>query len=252
MERGGARFQTRVTTLFISDLHLHPSRPDVISCFVNLLKQQPGNAGALYILGDLFETWVGDDHPEPAYQPVKTALKNASRAGTSIYLLHGNRDFLLGNQFCRETGCTLLQDPARIELHGIATLLMHGDSLCIDDKEYQVFRKMVRDPDWQARALDLPLEQRLETASEARLQSKQATLNKTECIMDVNQGEVRKIMQQHSVRCLIHGHTHRPGMHSIKLDTGEATRIVLGDWHCCGSVLRVDRQGNKTLEKIPL
>lgn len=247
------RFPARdVTTLFVSDLHLHPSRPDVISCFIDLLKQQQGQARALYILGDLFETWVGDDHPEPAYQPVKTALKYCIQAGTPIYLLHGNRDFLLGKQFCSETGCTLLHDPARIELHGIATLLMHGDSLCIDDTEYQAFRKMVRTPGWQAQALDLPLEQRLKTASKARLQSKLAMQDKAADIMDVNQNEVTKFMRQYRVHCLIHGHTHRPGIHSVKLDTGEATRIVLGDWHRCGSVLRIDPQGKKTLQEIPL
>jgi UDP-2,3-diacylglucosamine hydrolase len=232
-----------MSTLFISDLHLHPSRPAIIECFLTFLKQQHGQAEALYILGDLFETWIGDDHPEPVYQPVKSALKAFGNAETPVYLMHGNRDFLLSGQFAAETGCSLLPDPTRIDLYGTATILMHGDSLCSDDKEYQRLRSRVRDPAWQRDILGLPVEQRLHMARQARELSAQSKQGKDEAIMDANQDAIRRSVEEYHADLLIHGHTHRPGIHTFRNNGREITRIVLGDWYEKGSVLAIDPQG---------
>jgi UDP-2,3-diacylglucosamine hydrolase len=232
-----------MSTLFISDLHLHPSRPAIIECFLTFLKQQRGQAEALYILGDLFETWIGDDNPEPAYQPVKSALKAFSNAGTPAYLMHGNRDFLLSGQFAAETGCSLLPDPTRIDLYGMATVLMHGDSLCSDDKDYQRFRSTVRDPAWQRDILGLPVAQRLQMARQALELSAHSKQGKDEGIMDANQDAIRRSVGENQADLLIHGHTHRPGIHTFRCNGREITRIVLGDWYETGSVLAIDSQG---------
>ncbi len=234
-----------MATLFISDLHLHPSRPAIIACFLKFIEQQQGRADALYILGDLFESWIGDDHPEPAYHAVKLALGGCCDAGTPVYLMHGNRDFMLGDAFTGETGCILLSDPTCIDLHGTPTLLMHGDSLCVDDHEYQQIRARVRDPAWQQQARVLPVDQRLQIAAQARELSAQSNQGKAEDIMDVNQDEVVRVIEQHQVELLIHGHTHRPGRHAIRIGNRETTRIVLGDWYDKGSVLITDTQGRR-------
>lgn len=229
-----------MTTLFISDLHLHPSRPHIIHGFLDYLQSIQGQVESLYILGDLFEAWVGDDHPEPAFLPVKKALKVCQDRGTLIFLMHGNRDFLIGETFAAETGCRLLQDPARIDLYQIPTLLMHGDSLCTDDIEYQQLRLRLRDPAWQRQALALPAEERLQLAHEARDLSELSLRDKDETIMDVNQGEVLRRLLDSGAERLIHGHTHRPGRHIIEHDGKTLERITLGDWHQQGSVLEVD------------
>jgi UDP-2,3-diacylglucosamine hydrolase len=228
-----------MATLFISDLHLHPARPAINRCFLGFLEDIQGNADALYILGDLFESWVGDDHPEPTYAPVRQALRRCNLSGTPVFLLHGNRDFLLGEQFAAETECTLLTDPTRIDLYGIRTLLMHGDSLCTDDSDYQTLRARVRDPVWQRQALGLPLRERLELAAQARELSALATDAKGGDIMDVNQHEVLRMFASHDVSLLIHGHTHRPGIHQFEYAGRERQRIVLGAWYEQGSVLRM-------------
>lgn len=233
-------------TLFISDLHLHPSRPRIIDCFLRFIDDQKGRADALYILGDLFEVWIGDDHPEPAYQAIRTALARCSTAGTPVFLLHGNRDFLIGDCFAAETGCTLRTDLMVIDLYGTRTLLMHGDTLCTDDTEYQSFRSRVRDSAWQKKILALPATQRLELAAQARETSTRLVQDKDEYIMDANQHEVLRVMKQHQVTLLIHGHTHRPAVHSIDINGSKATRIVLGDWYTQGSVLVVDQDGWNT------
>ena len=238
-----------MATLFISDLHLHPSRPAIITCFLEFLEQQQGLADALYILGDLFESWIGDDHPEPAYQPVKLALGKCCKAGTPVYLMHGNRDFMLSEAFTSETGCMLLTDPTRIDLYGTPTLLMHGDSLCTDDTEYQQVRTRVRDPAWQQQARALPVDKRLEIAAQARALSAQSKQGKDEYIMDVNQDEVLRVIEQQQVDLLIHGHTHRPGSHTLEIGDREVTRVVLGDWYNAGSVLVADTWGQR-LEKL--
>ena len=239
-----------MATLFVSDLHLHPSRPAIIACFLKFLGQQQGRADALYILGDLFESWIGDDHPEPAYHAVKLALGKCAKAGTPVYLMHGNRDFMLGETFAGETGCTLLPDPTRIDLYGTPTLLMHGDSLCTDDDEYQQIRARVRDPAWQQQARALAVDKRLEIAAQARELSAQAKQGKQETIMDVNQDEVLRVIEENQVDLLIHGHTHRPGSHTLNAGKRKVTRIVLGDWYTTGSVLVADARGRRleTLE----
>jgi UDP-2,3-diacylglucosamine hydrolase len=240
-----------MATLFISDLHLDPSRPAISECLLRFLTGIQGGARALYILGDLFETWVGDDHPEPAYQPVKQALKNCNLAGTPVFLLPGNRDFLLGEQFSLETGCTLLEDPSTIDLYGSRALLMHGDALCTDDTDYQALRRRVRDPEWQQQALSLPLDERLQLAEQARELSTLSTQGKSETIMDVNQEEVWRAFDCHNACLLIHGHTHRPGIYDCVHRGKNLRRIVLGDWYRQGSVLSADAGGFE-LKTLPV
>jgi len=239
-----------VTTLFISDLHLDAARPEIGDELIRFLTKEACKADALFILGDLFESWIGDDHPEPAYHAVKLALGKCGKAGTPVYLMHGNRDFMLSETFAAETGCTLLPDPTRIDLYGTPTLLMHGDSLCTDDDEYQQIRARVRDPAWQQQARTLAVDKRLEIAAQARELSAQAKQGKQETIMDVNQDEVLRVIEEHQVDLLIHGHTHRPGSHSLDAGKRKVTRIVLGDWYTTGSVLVADARGRRleTLE----
>jgi len=232
-----------VATFFVSDLHLHPSRPALIEAFLGFLRKQGGRAEAIYILGDLFEAWVGDDDPEPAYTGVRLALKQCVDAGTPVYVMHGNRDFMIGEQFATQTGCTLIEDPTRIDLYGTPTLLMHGDSLCTDDTDYQALREKVRSPQWQQAALELPLAQRLELAQQARELSALANRGKEERIMDVNAREVRRVIEAYEVRLLIHGHTHRAGIYPVETDQQAATRIDLGDWYESGSTLVAGPQG---------
>ncbi|MDT8385911.1 MAG: UDP-2,3-diacylglucosamine diphosphatase [Thiogranum sp.] len=232
--------------LFISDLHLHPSRLATIELFLGFLATPAREAQALYILGDLFESWIGDDDPEPSYAQICTGLERCVRAGTPIYIMHGNRDFLLGPTFAVQTGCTLIPDPTRLDLFGTPTLLMHGDSLCTDDVEYQNLRSRLRDPAWQQQALALPVSDRLELASEARELSTLSNRNKTAAIMDVNPEEVLRVMRQYNVDLLIHGHTHRHAIHTLTDQNRSATRIDLGDWFETASVLVVDEHGWRT------
>ncbi|NNF51894.1 MAG: UDP-2,3-diacylglucosamine diphosphatase [Gammaproteobacteria bacterium] len=239
-----------MTTLFISDLHLDASRPDITGQFVEFLREQATGAEFLYILGDLFEAWVGDDDPEPEKQRAVAALRALSDSGVPVYFMHGNRDFLIGARFAREAGCTLLPDPCRVSLHGSEVLLMHGDTLCTDDVEYQAFREMTRDPSWQQQFLSLPLAQRLAMAEEARAESLASTRGKPESIMDVNQQAVVETMREEKVRLLLHGHTHRPAVHDFEIDGRAAQRIVLGDWYTQGSVVYWDDSGFR-LESLP-
>jgi len=235
-----------VAILFISDLHLHPSRPASIERFIDFLETHAREAQALYILGDLFESWIGDDDPEPSYTQIRTGLERCVRAGTPVYIMHGNRDFLLGATFAAETGCTLIADPTRLDLFGTPTLLMHGDSLCTDDAEYQSLRIRLRDPAWQQQALALPVSDRLELASEARELSTLSNQSKDAAIMDVNTEEVLRVMRQYDVNLLIHGHTHRQAIHTLTEQGFSATRIDLGDWFQTASVLVVDERGWRT------
>jgi UDP-2,3-diacylglucosamine hydrolase len=238
-------------TLFISDLHLDPERPDVTKLFLGFLATRASNADALYILGDLFEAWIGDDDASPLNLEVIQGIRACVDAGTPVFLLHGNRDFLLGERFAGQSGCNLLQDPACIDLYGTPTLLMHGDLLCTDDTEYLAFREMVRDSDWQTGLLEKPLAVRREMAAEMRRQSREKTAGKPESIMDVNPGAVRDAMTQHSVVQLIHGHTHRPAVHTLDIAGQAARRYVLGDWYDQGSLLECDRSGCR-LHVLPL
>jgi UDP-2,3-diacylglucosamine hydrolase len=231
-----------VTTLFISDLHLDTQRPDIIQEFVNLLDQAKTSAAALYILGDFVEYWIGDDDPDHGLEAAFDKLRELG--GTEpVYLMHGNRDFLIGEEFVNRYRLTLLPDPAVIDLYGQRALLMHGDTLCTDDVEYQAFRKMVRNPQWQAEFLAKPLAERRAIVMNLRKTSKEATEDKPEDIMDVSQRAVEQAMREHDVSLLIHGHTHRPGVHNFVLDGQPATRIVLGDWYQQSSVLYYDETG---------
>lgn len=216
-----------MSTLFISDLHLDANRPEVTRGFYQFLDSRAGQAHALYILGDFFEVWIGDDDDAALCVEVKAKLTQFSQH-TPLFVMPGNRDFLYGQQFCLDTGATLLNDPTVIDLYGKTTLLMHGDSLCIDDHEYMAFRSQARNPEWQAQLLAQPLEARRQLAAQLRQQSKSMSAIKADDIMDVNQAEVQQQMRNHQAQLLIHGHTHRPQRHSI---AANAERIVLGDWH---------------------
>ncbi len=238
-------------TLFISDLHLHASRPATTALFLDFL-EAAHDARALYVLGDFFEYWLGDESVElEAYRPLVAGLRRATEAGLVIYVMHGNRDFLLGDGFARATGCRLLAEPARIELYGVPVLLMHGDVLCTDDIEYQAFRKIVRETSWQRAFLAKPLVEREALARRLREYSELSTARKKPQIMDVTAQAVEAAMRAHGVRHLIHGHTHRPGEHRFMLDGEPARRVVLGDWYEQGSVLVCTPQGWQ-LENLPL
>ena len=231
-------------SLFISDLHLSGERPDTVQLFKEFLSRRANQAERLYILGDLFDFWIGDDLQSEEITVIKTALRELSRSGTSISLMHGNRDFLLGEQFCIETGAVLLQDPTLIDLQGIPTLLMHGDLLCTDDIAYQTFRRQIRDPAFIGRFLELPIPERIATAREYRAKSGEANSMKADEIMDVNQQTVEETMLRYGALRLIHGHTHRPDLHRFTLDGQQALRYVLAEWHAQqGGFLSVGTEG---------
>ncbi|HVC28061.1 MAG TPA: UDP-2,3-diacylglucosamine diphosphatase [Gammaproteobacteria bacterium] len=228
-----------MATLFISDLHLDASRPRITQLFLDFMKQEPRQADAVYILGDFFEVWLGDDDPDPHHAQVMDAVRELTDSGVPVYFMHGNRDFLIGTDFAKRTGVQLLPDPTVVELSGIPTLLMHGDTLCTDDVEYQAFRKLVRDPVRQKAFLASPLAERRAFVTHARAASGLSIAQKSESIMDVNQQAVETVMREHGVDRLIHGHTHRPATHKLQSDGEHKIRIVLGDWYHQGSILRV-------------
>jgi UDP-2,3-diacylglucosamine hydrolase len=240
------------TTLFISDLHLCGARPAITGLFLDFLRRRARSADALYILGDLFEYWIGDEAVEQEeFRAIVRGLRELTAGGTPVFVMHGNRDFLMAGGFETATGCRLLADPARVNLHGTPTLLMHGDSLCIDDVEYMAFRAQVRNPAWQRVFLAKPVAERDRIVRDFREISKNSTASKKPEIMDVNQRAVEAIMREHGVQRLIHGHTHRPKEHVFTLDGRPARRMVLGDWYEQGSVLSVDARG-WALEGLPL
>jgi UDP-2,3-diacylglucosamine hydrolase len=226
-----------MATLFISDLHLDEARPRIVDLFARLLANEAREATALYILGDLFESWIGDDDDATLAMSVADALRALRDSGVPIYFMHGNRDFLLGADYAERAGMELLIDPCVVELDGERTLLMHGDTLCSDDFDYQKFRALVRNPAWQAQFLGKPLAERRAFAAQARGESRKQTAMKAAEIMDVNQAAVESAMRAHGVHRLIHGHTHRPATHRFELDGQAAERIVLGDWYEQSSVL---------------
>lgn len=240
-----------MSTLFISDLHLDACRPAVTGLFMDFLKGEARSAETLYILGDLFEAWLGDDDPDTHHARVADALSELSAAGVPVRFLVGNRDFLLGRAFARRAGMELLTEPVKLELHGVSTLLLHGDILCTDDTEYQAFRAMVRNPDWQASFLARPLEERRAMAAQARERSRERGQTMDIEIMDVNPEAVAGAFREHGVRRMIHGHTHRPDIHHLAVDAEPRERIVLGDWYEQGSVLQVDERG-ADLRSLPL
>lgn len=229
--------------LFISDLHLEKERPDITRAFLHCLQTRARGADALYILGDFFEVWLGDDNPDPLADQVSDALRQLSQTGVAIYLMHGNRDFLIGRDFCRRSGCTLLKDPTLLELNGERVLLMHGDSLCTDDTDYMRMRRWLRNPLSLFILRNLPLKTRHRIGRKLRNESQQRTRYKALDITDVNHGEVLRVMREHRVTTLIHGHTHRPAVHPLEIDGRPVQRIVLGDWDRDGWVLEVDEDG---------
>ncbi|KAF1013806.1 MAG: UDP-2,3-diacylglucosamine hydrolase [Stenotrophomonas maltophilia] len=239
-----------MTTLFISDLHLDPSRPAITDLSIDFLRREAPAADALYILGDLFEAWIGDDTPSPAADAVADALKAVADAGVPVYFIRGNRDFLLGDDYARRSDMRILPDPSVIDLYGQPVLLQHGDLLCTDDVPYQQFRAQTRDPAFQAQFLSQPLAARIAFAQKAReaSQSRQSKMKQGdraqfETVTDVAPAEVDATFVRHGVDTMIHGHTHRPAIHTLQAGGRRCTRIVLGDWYEQGSVLRVTPQG---------
>lgn len=232
-----------MTTLFISDLHLERRRPDITAQFLEFLDGEARQAEALYILGDLFESWLGDDDPDAHHALVKEALRLLVDDGIPVRFMHGNRDFLVGERFAEETLVELLPDPHRVDLYGRDVLLSHGDALCTDDLRYQEVRSITRNPGWQAMMLAKPLSERQAIAAQARADSRAHGGSIDPSISDVNQEAVLELMRSQGVRTLLHGHTHRPDVHHFELDGQPATRIVLGDWHKQGSVVRWDKSG---------
>jgi UDP-2,3-diacylglucosamine hydrolase len=217
--------------LFISDLHLSGDRPETVQLFLDFLSHRATLADHLYILGDLFDIWIGDDDEQSPIPQITEALKILSASGTQLSLMHGNRDFLIGEEFCQRCGADLLADPTNLKLFGTTTLLMHGDLLCTDDQAYQAFRQQVRATSFIEQFTALPLEARRIQAKSYREQSGEANAEKSEEIMDVNQETVSAYIRKHAADRLIHGHTHRPADHRLMVDGEEKVRLVLGDWH---------------------
>ncbi|KJS28102.1 MAG: UDP-2,3-diacylglucosamine hydrolase [Pseudomonas sp. BRH_c35] len=229
--------------MLISDLHLEEERPDITRAFLHFLATRACQAEALYILGDFFEVWIGDDAMTPFQQSIADALRALSERGTRIYLMHGNRDFMLGKGFCRAAGCTLLGDPSVVELGGERVLLMHGDSLCTRDEGYMRLRRLLRNPLSLFILRHLPLSTRRKLARKLRNESRAQTRIKASDIIDVTPELIPRVLAEHGVRTLIHGHTHRPATHELEVDGRPARRIVLGDWDQQGWALQVDESG---------
>ena len=227
-----------MTTLFISDLHLTAGDTETTRRFVELMDGPAREARELYILGDLFEAWIGDDDDDPRLAPIVGALRRLTDSGVACALMHGNRDFLLGKRFCAMTGSRLLGDYARVTLFDQPVLLTHGDLLCSDDTRYMTLRAELRSAEWQREFLARPLDERRQIASDLRQLSATEIAAKDEYIMDVNQGTVESTMREHDVRLLVHGHTHRPAVHRFDLDGRPAARIVLGAWYHEPSIVR--------------
>ena len=232
-----------MATLFISDLHIDASRPAITEQFLTFLSDEARHAEALYILGDLFESWVGDDAADPAQSAAMAGLHSLTAHGVPCFVMHGNRDFLLTEQFCRMSGAQLLPDPLIVTLYGEPVLVMHGDALCTDDRAYQRLRATVREGDWQRQFLALSIASRRALAGAARAGSQAHTAALEYAITDVNADSVALALRNSDTATLLHGHTHRPAIHALQVDGRPCTRIVLGDWYDQGSVLRWDRNG---------
>ncbi|SFT43472.1 UDP-2,3-diacylglucosamine hydrolase [Kosakonia arachidis] len=236
-----------MATLFIADLHLQTEEPAITAGFLRFLAGEARQADALYILGDLFEAWIGDDDPNPLHQQIASAIKSLVESGVPCYFIHGNRDFLLGKRFARQSGMQLLPEAQVLDLYGRKVLIMHGDTLCTDDAGYQAFRKKVHTPWIQTLFLALPLFIRRRVAAKMRAGSKAANSSKSLEIMDVNPQAVIDVMEMHRVQWLIHGHTHRPAVHELTTNNAPAYRAVLGAWHSEGSMVRVSETGVELL-----
>jgi UDP-2,3-diacylglucosamine hydrolase len=231
-----------MTSWFISDLHLAPEETLITAGFLDLLTKTHANQH-LYILGDFFNYWVGDDIVDPYVETIKQALRDTATRGVKLFFMHGNRDFLVGKQFCSDINATLLDDPALVTLNGELVLLMHGDSLCTKDQEYMQFRAMVRSTNWQQNFLSQSITDRLAFAQKAREESEKGNAMKDMDILDVTLSEVNRLMSDHKVTRMIHGHTHRPYTHDFQHQGNTMQRIVLGDWYEKGWYLKVDTQG---------
>jgi UDP-2,3-diacylglucosamine hydrolase len=232
-----------VATLFVSDLHLDGSRPAATDAFLNFLDREAAAADALYILGDLFEFWIGDDDPDAEYQRVTAALAKLTSTGVRCHVMHGNRDFMLAREFFKASGTIFLHDPTLIYVAGQSVLLSHGDVLCTDDIGYQRFRRIVRNPVVQKIYNAMPFSWRQSIALKIRGSSKAKYGSRPPEILDVNQQAVEYFLREYGVKTLLHGHTHRPAIHRLEMDGQEATRIVLGDWYSKTSVLKWDASG---------
>ena len=239
-----------MSRLFVSDVHLDRGSPQAVEQFLEFLRGHGAGAEAVYILGDLFETWIGDDDPDPDKERVRAGLRELTQNGVACFILHGNRDFLIGRQFCDSTGARLLADPIVAEFDGERVLLTHGDALCTDDHSYQELRSIVRTPDWQRRFLALPVSDRELLANQARAGSKQHTSKTTSYIMDVNDEAVAAAFRATGVKRIIHGHTHRPAVHDLSIDGMPMQRIVLGAWYEEGSYLWYGN-GSYELRELP-
>lgn len=240
-----------MATYFISDLHLSPERPEITAAFERFLSNEAKDAKKLYILGDFFDAWVGDDDNDAFATQLKALLNSISQGGVEVFFIRGNRDFMIGEALANACRFTLLEDETVIELYGKRVLVMHGDTLCTADVEYQEFRKMVRNPVWQQQVLALPLSQRRAMAADLRSKSQSMNAMKAEDIMDVTLNEVSTIMDEYRVKTLIHGHTHRPAHHEFEEKGKPHSRWVLGDWHNNTHYLRVDENGFE-LKKLDL
>ena len=229
-----------MSRLFVSDVHLDAGAPEATEQFLEFLRTHAADAEALYILGDLFEAWVGDDDPDPAKACICDGLRALTEHGVGCFVLHGNRDFLIGRDFCQKTGSRLLADPVVADLDGERVLLTHGDALCTDDHSYQELRSTVRTPEWQRRFLALPLADRALLANQARAGSKEHTARAIPNIMDVNEDAVSTAYRATRVRRIIHGHTHRPGIHDTAIEGEPAQRLVLGAWYEQGSYIQYE------------
>lgn len=245
---GGARGRT----LFCSDLHLDESRPAIVAQFERFLREAASTADALYILGDLFEYWVGDDGIALPFNARIAARLADAAAAIPVFFMHGNRDFLVADRFAAETGARLIADPTRIDLHGTATLLLHGDTLCTGDAQYQAFRRQVRDPQWQAVALARPIPERLAIAQAMREKSEGAKQGKAMAIMDVAPEAVERAFAESGCTVMIHGHTHRPGRHVHRVDGVERVRWVLADWYEKGGYLEATPAGLRAMDVNPV
>lgn len=237
-----------MATLFIADLHLQTEEPAITAGFLRFLQGEARSADALYILGDLFEAWIGDDDPNPLHREIAAAIKALVDSGVPCFFIHGNRDFLIGKRFARESGMTLLPEEQVLDLYGRQLLIMHGDTLCTDDTGYLAFRAKVHTPWIQTLFLALPLFIRNRIAAKMRAGSKAANSSKSLSIMDVNPQAVIEVMEKHRVQWLIHGHTHRPDVHTLSVNGEPAHRVVLGAWHTEGSMVKVTPDG---IELIP-